>query len=77
MNQVLKQGVAQEETNIGFRMDSTSMKTYEEKKKAFNYLYLKRQVQSDGIHTKPLDLVLEPKHTTGIRPGSTIHNLIQ
>ena len=70
MNQVLQSGETQEETNMGFRMDSCKMKTYEENKKAFNYLYLKRQVLPDGIHTKPLDLILEPKHSTeSIQPG--------
>ena len=70
MNQVLQSSETQEETNMGFRMDSRKMKTYEENKKAFNYLYLKRQVLPDGIHTKPLDLILEPKHSTeSIQPG--------
>ena len=70
MNQVLQSSETQEETNMGFRMDSRKMKTYEETKKAFNYLYLKRQVLPDGIHTKPLDLILEPKHSTeSIQPG--------
>ena len=70
MNQVLQSAETQEETNMGFRMDSRKMKTYEENKKAFNYLYLKRQVLPDGIHTKPLDLILEPKHSTeSIQPG--------
>ena len=70
MNQVLQSGKTQEETNMGFRMDSRKMKTYEENKKAFNYLYLKRQVLPDGIHTKPLNLILEPKHSTeSIQPG--------
>ena len=70
MNQVLQSSETQEETNMGFRMDSRKMKMYEENKKAFNYLYLKRQVLPDGIHTKPLDLILEPRHSTeSIQPG--------
>ena len=38
------------------------MMTYQESNKAFNYLYCKRRVLEDKIHTKPLDIVLEPEH---------------
>ena len=30
--------------------------TYEQTKKGLSYFYPKRQVQDDGIHTKPLNL---------------------
>lgn len=45
-------------TNKGFRVDkrSQSIITYEQKKIGLSYWYDKRQVQSDGISTKPLDL---------------------
>ena len=39
------------------------MMTYQESKKAFNYLYTKRCVLEDKIHiTKALDIVLEPQN---------------
>ena len=43
--------------------NNCKMMTYQESKKAFNYLYCKRQVLEDKIHTKPLDIVLEPEHS--------------
>ena len=33
-----------------------SVATYEQTKKGLSYLYTKRLVEEDGIHTKPLDL---------------------
>ena len=46
--------------NRGIRTFDTSVFTYSQPKQAFNYFYCKRLVQSDGIHTKPLDIVLRP-----------------
>ena len=43
-------------TDRGFRTMNHMVVTYEQTKKGLNYFYPKRQVQDDGIHTKPLDL---------------------
>ena len=43
-------------TNRGFRTINHMVATYEQTKKGLSYFYLKRQVQDDGIHTKPLNL---------------------
>ena len=43
-------------TNRGFRTINHMVATYEQTKKGLIYFYPKRQVQVDGIHTKPLDL---------------------
>ena len=70
MLDVLQTGDDKMAVNRGFRMHKASqdnnnckMMTYQESKKAFNYLYCKRQVLEDKIHTKPLDIVLEPDHS--------------
>ena len=69
MLDVLQTGDNKMAVNRGFRMHKASqdnnnckMMTYQECKKAFNYLYCKRCVLKDRIHTKPLDIVLEPEH---------------
>ena len=36
------------------------MYSYEQYKKGFTYLYIKREVCLDGIHTKPLNFTLKP-----------------
>ena len=44
-------------TNRGFRVvDQKEICTYELKKRGLSYFYPKREVQEDGIHTKPLDI---------------------
>ena len=43
-------------TNRGFKTINHMVATYEQTKKGLSYFYPKRQVQDDGIHTKPLDL---------------------
>ena len=43
-------------TNRGFRTINHMVATYEQTKKGLSYFYPKRQVQDDGIHTKPLNL---------------------
>ena len=68
MMDVLQTGVDKLTVNRGFRMkkqddNNSKMMTYNENKKAFNYLYSKRCVMEDRIHTKPLDIVLEPDHS--------------
>ena len=66
MLDVLQTGDDKMAVNRGFRMHNNNnnckMMTYQECKKAFNYLYCKRFVLKDRIHTKPLDIVLEPEH---------------
>ena len=68
MMDVLQTCVDKLTVNRGFRMkkqddNNSKMMTYNENKKAFNYLYSKRCVMEDRIHTKPLDIVLEPDHS--------------
>ena len=46
--------------NMGFRLHNSEMCTYDQTKIGFNYFYCKREVLEDGIHTKPLSLVLSP-----------------
>ena len=43
-------------TNRGFRNVHHSVATYEQTKKGLSYFYPKRIVDSDGIHTRPLNL---------------------
>ena len=43
-------------TNRGFRTKNHMVATYEPTKKGLSYNYAGRQVQDDGIHTKPLNL---------------------
>nr|KAG5708770.1 hypothetical protein BaRGS_031924 [Batillaria attramentaria] len=40
--------------NRGFRTDGQMMYTYTQERKSLSYLYIKRQVQADGVSTKPL-----------------------
>ena len=43
-------------TNRGFRTINHGVATYEQTKKGLSYFYPKRIVQSDGIHTVPLNI---------------------
>ena len=43
-------------TNRGVRRINLMVATYEQTKKGLSYFYPKRQIQDDGIHTKPLNL---------------------
>ena len=45
-------------TNRGFRSRDNTIHTYEQTKRALSYFYCKRRVLDDGIHTKPLNIVL-------------------
>ena len=53
---VLDEAVNLTSTNRGFRTINHMVATYEQTKKGLSYFYPKRQVQDDGIHTKPLNL---------------------
>ena len=46
--------------NIGFRAKDNTIFTYTQERTGFSYFYCKREVCSDGITTKPLNLVLRP-----------------
>ena len=43
-------------TNRGIKTVNHNVVTYEQTKKGLSYFYPKRIVQSDGIHTNPLEL---------------------
>jgi hypothetical protein len=59
-NKVLTSEVGQQSENIGFRSKDNHIFTYTQNKCGFTYFYCKRKVLSDGIHTEPLDILLEP-----------------
>ena len=46
--------------NRGFMARNNTIYTYTQSKKGFEYFYCKRLVQSDGIHTEPLNVVICP-----------------
>ena len=60
-------------TNIGFRIKNSSLYTYSQERLGFNYFYCKRQVLSDGVSTKPLDIILTPWNQQHVVIDS-IHN---
>ena len=51
---VLEEAVNVTSTNRGFRTFQHSVATYEQTKKGRSYIYPKKTVEEDGIHTKPL-----------------------
>ena len=53
---VLDEFITVTPTNRGFRTVHHSVATYEQTKKGLSYFYPKRIVDSDGIHTRPLNL---------------------
>ena len=53
---VLNEKVNVTSNNRGFRTNIHSVATYEQIRKGLTYLYPKRIVETDGIHTKPLNL---------------------
>ena len=53
---VLDEAINLTSTNRGFRTINHMVATYEQTKKGLSYFYPKRQVQDDGVHTKPLNL---------------------
>ena len=53
---VLDEFVNVTSTNRGFRTVHHSVATYEQTKNGLSYFYPKRIVDSDGIHTRPLNL---------------------
>ena len=57
---VLKTREAQSGSNRGFRVRGNAVFTYRQDRRGFSYLYCKRKVLNDGVHTVPLDLTLCP-----------------
>ena len=53
---VLNEKVNVISNNRGFRTNNHCAATYEQVKKGLSYFYLKRIVETDGIHTQPLNL---------------------
>ena len=53
---VLNEKVNVTSNNRGFRTNNHSVATYEQVKKGLSYFYPKRIVETDGIHTQPLNL---------------------
>ena len=53
---VLDKAINLTSTKRGFRTVNHMVANYEQTKKGLSYFYPKRQVQDDGIHTKPLNL---------------------
>jgi predicted NAD-dependent protein-ADP-ribosyltransferase YbiA (DUF1768 family) len=57
---VLSTKSSQSGVNRGLRIDNVGVKTYTQYREAFSYVYLKRILEEDGIHSKPLNVVLDP-----------------
>ena len=57
---VLKTRKAQSGFNCSFRVRKNVVFTYTQERRGFSYLYCKRKVLPDGIHTEPLDVTLCP-----------------
>ena len=53
---VLDEAISLTSTSRGFRNKNHMVAIYEQTKKGLICFYPKRQVQDDGIHTKPLSL---------------------
>lgn len=60
MEKVLKTQEAESCSNLGFRAKDNTVYTYEQKRNALPYFYIKRLVHSNGIDTSPLDVTLIP-----------------
>ena len=55
---VLDEAINLNSTNRGFRTINHLVATYEQTKKGLSNIYPKRQVQDDGVYTKPLNLYI-------------------
>ena len=51
---VLDEAVSLKSTNRGLKTMNHVVATYEQTKKGLSYFYSKREVDCDGMHTKPL-----------------------
>ena len=56
----LKNKTTRPSTNFGIRMKGSNIFTYSQEKIGFNYFYCKREVLSDGVCTRPLNICLSP-----------------
>ena len=54
--QVPNEAVKLKSTNRGFKTINHAVATYEQTKKGLSYFYLEREVEGDGIYSKPLNL---------------------
>ena len=57
---VLEKGIPHTAINQGFRPRADTIYTYEQQRAGISFLYCKRQVLADGVHTEPLDVTLCP-----------------
>jgi predicted NAD-dependent protein-ADP-ribosyltransferase YbiA (DUF1768 family) len=57
---VLESRVSDSGINRGFRVDGQGVRTYSQIRQAFSYIYLKRQLKANGIHSNSLSVVLNP-----------------
>ena len=57
---VLSDKISRGGRNVGFRARDNTIFTYNQQRLGLTYFYVKREVQADGVSTKPLDLTLEP-----------------
>ena len=48
--------------NVGFRVRDGQVFSYSQERTGLSYFYCKREIQNDGISTKPLNIVLTPVH---------------
>ncbi|MCG7866661.1 MAG: hypothetical protein JAY74_09850, partial [Candidatus Thiodiazotropha taylori] len=73
---VLKTHRAQSGCNRGFRVRNNAVFTYRQERHGFSYLYCKRKVLDDGIHTDPLDITLcpLPPHEQEVGDQELIHS---
>ena len=60
MKEVLSTEKRKSGVNRGFRAHANTIFTYTQQRVGFNYFYAKRKILDDGIHSRPLDLVLNP-----------------
>ena len=74
---VLKTHCAQSGCNRGFRVRNNAVFTYTQDRRGFSYLYCKRKVLDDEIHTEPLDITLcpIPPHEQKVDDQELIHML--
>ena len=76
---VLKNRIAQSGQIRGFRVRKNAVFTYTQERRGFSYLYCKRKVLEDGIHTQPLDITLcpLPKTDTEVKDQELVDILVE
>ena len=60
-------------------MRKNAVFTYTQERRGFSYLYCKRKVLEDGIHTQPLDITLcpFPKTDTEVKDQELVDILVE